>query len=72
VLWDTVQMPGLRREDGFDPTRIMGWLKKYRADDFVFDPARRKFVLKTGVLVADPAGATTGTFRNQATSAKRP
>jgi hypothetical protein len=45
-LRDGVQMAGLPPEERQKPAAVLAWLRLHRADDFIFNPALRQFVLR--------------------------
>jgi hypothetical protein len=46
ALVETVAMPGLGTEDRNDDLAVLAWMRRHHAEDFVFNPDTRKFVLK--------------------------
>lgn len=44
-LEETVQMPRITASEN-RPAKVLGWMRRHREEDFVFNEAKRKFVLK--------------------------
>jgi hypothetical protein len=41
-----VKMDGLKPQDRQNYPKVLDWMRRYKPDDFVFDPVRQRFVLK--------------------------
>ena len=52
-----VQMPGLSPKERQNHETVLAWMRKHRPEDFVFNPARRQFVLKENLAVREPVAA---------------
>lgn len=56
VFRENVKPDKLGYQDVQDNTKLLRWMSGYQADSFVFDPVRRRFVLKPGVQPHPPSG----------------
>ena len=57
ALWPGVRLSGLDPEKRQDNEAVLAWMRTHRPEDFVFDPARRQFVLKENLAAREPAAA---------------
>jgi hypothetical protein len=53
----TVEVPAVPPPMSNQPTNVLAFLRRHHADDFVFDPARQRFVLKQKLNSAADAGS---------------
>lgn len=56
ALWDGILMPDLNRNDRQNSEAVLAWMRRHRPDDFIFNPALRRFVLKptSGLTASNP------------------
>ena len=57
ALWSGVRLSGLSLEKRHDNDAVLAWMRTHRPEDFVFDSARRQFVLKENLAAREPAAA---------------
>ncbi|MDR3458692.1 MAG: hypothetical protein P4N60_14675 [Verrucomicrobiae bacterium] len=51
-----VQMPGVKASDRRNNQKVLAWMRQHRAEDFVYNPALRKFVLQSSLAAASTTG----------------
>ena len=57
ALRSGVQMSGLTPEKRHDDEAVLAWMRTHRPEEFVFDLARRQYVLKENLAVREPGAA---------------
>ena len=56
ALADSIQMPGVKAADRDDSRIVLAWMRQHRLEDFVYNPALRKFVLQPNLAEASTTG----------------